>query len=31
MVSTLRLYNVYKEFSETDSTQLCSNTVYQLS
>ena len=27
MVSTLRLYNVYKEFTETVSTQLCNNTV----
>ena len=27
MVSTLRLYNAYKEFSEIGSTQLCNNTL----
>ena len=30
MVSTLRLYNAYKEFSEIDSTQLCNNTVISI-
>ena len=30
MISTLRLYNVYKEFLETDSTQLCNNTVISI-
>ena len=30
MVSTLRLYNVYKEFSEIVSTQLCNNTVISI-
>ena len=30
MVSTLRLYNVYKELSEIDSTQLCKNTVISI-
>ena len=30
MVSTLRLYNVYKEFSEIDSTQLSNNTVISI-
>ena len=27
MVSTLRLYNAYKEFSEISSKQLCNNTL----
>ena len=26
-ITSLRLYNVYKEFSEIVSTQLCNNTV----
>ena len=30
MVSTLRLYNAYKEFSEIISTQLCNNTVISI-
>ena len=30
MVSTLRLYNVYKEFSEINSTKLCNNTVISI-
>ena len=30
MVSTLRLYNAYKEFSEIDSTQLCNNAVISI-
>ena len=30
MVSTVRLNNAYKEFSEIDSTQLCNNTVISI-
>ena len=30
MVSTLKLYNAYKEFSEIASTQLCNNTVISI-
>ena len=30
MVSTLRLYSTYKEFSKIDSTQLCNITVISI-